>query len=265
MAQDADTGLKCIIYMLFTTNFMFSMIGFLLISVGTTIIAIYNDFEIFMEDHFFSPAALLIAIGVLIFLVSIFGCVGAARKSTCLINIFGLLLFCVLILEISAAIAGYVMRDDIYEYLEENMYDTVEDYGIAGEEETTNTWDFLQINLECCGVHGPKTWNNTLMPASCYYDQIVNPGHEIPDGCIDELNAIVWDCATLVGTGGLCVAVVQVLGVIFAFMLAKSIRRLKTEVAMQRAENQAFYAQLARGNAKQMPVQPEYTPQNNNY
>lgn len=71
------------------------MIGVLLISIGTTIRTIYSDFEIFMESHYFSPAALLVAIGVIIFFVATFGCVGAMRSSTCLINMvrLGLLHF----------------------------------------------------------------------------------------------------------------------------------------------------------------------------
>lgn len=68
------------------------MIGFLLISIGTTIEAIYRDFEVFMESHFFSPAVLCVAIGVIIFFVALFGCLGALKESTCLVNTVRLLL-----------------------------------------------------------------------------------------------------------------------------------------------------------------------------
>lgn len=40
-----------------------------------------------MESHYFSPAALLVAIGIIIFFVATFGCVGAMKGSTCIINI----------------------------------------------------------------------------------------------------------------------------------------------------------------------------------
>lgn len=63
------------------------MIGFLLISIGTSIKAIYEDFDVFMENHYFSPAALLIAIGIIIFIVAFFGCFGAIRESTCMVNL----------------------------------------------------------------------------------------------------------------------------------------------------------------------------------
>lgn len=63
------------------------MIGFLLMSIGATISAIYTDFGMFMEEHHFKASALLVTIGVVIFLVAFFGCVGAVRESTMLINI----------------------------------------------------------------------------------------------------------------------------------------------------------------------------------
>lgn len=59
----------------------------MIISTGMTIQTIYSDFELFIDDHFMSPPTLLVAIGVLLLLVSTFGCVGAIRESTMLINI----------------------------------------------------------------------------------------------------------------------------------------------------------------------------------
>lgn len=63
------------------------MIAFLLISIGSTVGALYSGFDIFMEDHFFSPSALLIAIGIIILFVSVFGCIGAIKESVCLVKL----------------------------------------------------------------------------------------------------------------------------------------------------------------------------------
>lgn len=63
------------------------MIGFLLISIGTAITYLYNDFDFFIADHYFSPAALLIAVGIIIFFVSLFGCAGAIKGSVCMVNV----------------------------------------------------------------------------------------------------------------------------------------------------------------------------------
>lgn len=259
MAQDADVGLKCIKYMLFTTNFLFAMIGFLLISVGSTITAIYGDFELFMETHYFSPATLLIAIGVIIFFVSLFGCFGAIRKSVLIVNFYALLLAIILVLEISAAGAAYTMRSDISNYIEKRMENSMQFY--AEETYEKSSWDFLQQRLQCCGIHNSTDWQKYLgqPPESCNYYKS-DSTWRYQTGCLNKLTFIVSECASLVGTGGLCLAVVQLLGVVFALMLAKSIRRLKTEAEMQRQENQRFYAQLAKGN-NDKPTPVLYMPQ----
>lgn len=62
------------------------MVGILLISIGSTIKSIYHDFELFMEDHYFSPAALIIAVGAIILLIAVFGCMAAIKESVCMVN-----------------------------------------------------------------------------------------------------------------------------------------------------------------------------------
>lgn len=64
--------------------------GILISGVGATIKAIYNNFDTLLEDRFYSPATLLIAIGSIVFVVAAFGCCGAVRESTCMIMIVSL-------------------------------------------------------------------------------------------------------------------------------------------------------------------------------
>lgn len=66
---------------------VFQLTSALIISVGTTIYAIYHDVSFFLEDYFFSPATFIIVIGVIMLFVSLFGCIGALKESTCLVNI----------------------------------------------------------------------------------------------------------------------------------------------------------------------------------
>jgi len=276
MAQDMDIGMKCIKYMLFISNFLFVMVGFLLISIGCTINAAYYDFEAFMESHHFKPAQLMVAIGVIIFFVALFGCIGAIKESTFLINMYGLLLLILLILEISAAIAAYAMRSDISEKLEENMFDTLPEYSKNSDAEMS--WDFMQSRLGCCGVYEPEDWRdkidgvngtsvtgsdgqNYTVPESCcqYYDCYQNEIYT--RGCLNRLSTIVSDCALMLGVGATCVAFVQLLGVVFAVLLAKTIRRVKTEEEIRRQENRLrLYEQLARGRQDEKVTPVLYTP-----
>lgn len=254
--SELDVGMRCIKYMLFVTNFMFAMIGFLLISIGSTVNAIYSDFEHFMDSQYFSPSALFIAIGVIMFFVSLFGCIGAFKQSVLLVNIYGSLLFIILILEVSAAIAAYVMRGDVDVFLDRKMRETIEETDTNPE--IKEAWDFTQERLGCCGITSYKDWMKhtfddqfEYVPESCFDGPKVSE-NLYENGCLDRLHFVIVECAYLIGTGGICVAIVQLLGVIFASMLAKSIRRLKTESERERQqERMRMYAQLAQGQGDQ--------------
>lgn len=56
-------------------------------AVGSTISTIFDDFSIFMDDHFFTPATLMVVIAVCLMCVAITGCVGAIKESTMLVNV----------------------------------------------------------------------------------------------------------------------------------------------------------------------------------
>lgn len=272
MAQNPEVGMKCIKYMLFVSNFMFVMVGLLLISFGSTLKSIYYDFEIFMEDHYFSPALLTVAIGVIILLISSFGCAAAIKESTCMVNVYALFLFLVLILEISASIAAYTMRYDIDKAVENNMKEAMKNYWREEPFSTKEEIDFLQIQLNCCGIASKDDWmlytNSTEIPKSCCQNYGPSTNDEcIPknDGCLDNLVYILKQSSVMLGSGALCITIVQILGIAFALMLAKGIRRIKTERAAQRWQTrQELYLQLARGNDKNppSPVPVTYTPEN---
>lgn len=65
----------------------FQLTAFLLLAVGSTISTIFEDFDIFMDDHFFTPANMMIFISICLMIVAITGCIGAIKESTMLVNI----------------------------------------------------------------------------------------------------------------------------------------------------------------------------------
>lgn len=66
----------------------------MIISIGTTIYAVYEDFQHFLDQSYFSPASVLMVLGGLIFVIAFFGCYGAIKESTCMVlvvNIYNML------------------------------------------------------------------------------------------------------------------------------------------------------------------------------
>jgi len=238
--NNLNVGMRCIKYMIFTINFMFVLTGALLIVVGITINAMYDHFEHFLYDHFYSPPTMLIVIGILILLISFFGCVGAIKESACWINVYGFLLFLVLLLQVSAAISAYALQGQVHNMVIKTINDSMHQY--QDDEYVRETIDYLQMSLECCGIESPSEWNHILhagentsrlfVPASCcgvpFTTNTDNCELPYTDGCYYRLKSLISQGSNLIATGATAVALVQMLGVICAFMLSKAIRQTKS-------------------------------------
>jgi len=244
---DLNAGMRCIKYLLFSFSLLFVISGIIIIGLGTTIHAIYTHFDSFLEDRFFSPAYLLIAIGCIVFVVAFFGCCGAARESTCMIMIFAVLLAIVFVLELSAGLAGYVLKDGLKEYLVSRVNTSMQYY--SSDPEIARTIDFMQEKLHCCGLEDYRDWdgkleNGTERTTTVLINEVITAPEliTVPDsccleecasiyanGCINRLEFVVGQSAITFASATVFIALLQMLGVMFACSLGKSIRHQKTE------------------------------------
>uniref|UniRef100_A0A1B0B299 Tetraspanin n=1 Tax=Glossina palpalis gambiensis TaxID=67801 RepID=A0A1B0B299_9MUSC len=236
-----NSGMRCAKYMLLIVSFMFAITAILLVMVGSTIQAIFGDFRQFVDDHFLSPPALLIAIGFILLFVATLGAYGAARESVMLINLYGLCLFIVFILEVSASLAAFIMQGQVREMLIRTMNESLAEY--EDNPYIQGGVDFMQSGLECCGVNAPDDWSNYWKPNTGNSEEIPVPpsccGSFSPNnlmhcemmyesGCLERMDFIISQSTMLIATGATTVAFVQLLGSICAFMLAKTLRRNKS-------------------------------------
>lgn len=214
----------------------------MIISVGTTIYAVYEDFSHFLDPSYISPATLLIIVGCIVFVIAFLGCCGAVKESTCMVLVFAVSLSIVLILELSAAIAAYALQDGLKNVLAQKINVTMHQYGKS--QEATDAIDFLQSRLYCCGYNGYEDWEDIMnenkidLPKSCRPKADINENTtQIPEndeifwttGCISHLSVIIQRSALYISTGAVAIALIQLTGIMFACMLGRAIRRQKTE------------------------------------
>ncbi|XP_012277768.1 CD63 antigen isoform X2 [Orussus abietinus] len=222
----------------------------MIISVGTAIYAVYEDFSHFLDPSYFSPATLLIVVGAFVFVIAILGCCGALRESTCMVLVFAVSLSLVLILEVAAAIAAYALQDGIKSLLAEKINATMHIYDT--NHEAAAAVDFMQSRLHCCGYYSHRDWDavtwgtddGVAVPDSCCAwstrpDISVNTtvcGGFYEEGCLGRLSIIVHRSTVYLGTGAFAIALIQLTGIMFACMLGRAIRRQKTERERRRWE-----------------------------
>ncbi|XP_032669102.1 CD63 antigen-like isoform X1 [Odontomachus brunneus] len=227
-------GMTCVKYLLFLFNLIFAVTGIVFISVGAVILVVYNGYNNFVDSWFFAAPVLMIIVGVIVFLVSFFGCCGAVKENHCMIITFSVLLLLIFVLELGAGITGYLMRGEISNMLENRMNSTMRQYDV--DESIRQSWDIMQHDLQCCGINGPTDWTqlgtvNNIIPESCCKELPTqgkcdsNSIHLYESGCMVRLEAAIESSALILGGVGVGVAIVQLIGVIFACCLARSIRR----------------------------------------
>ncbi|XP_043537722.1 CD63 antigen isoform X2 [Chiloscyllium punctatum] len=172
----------------------------------------------------------IIIVGVVINFVAFFGCCGAWKENYCMVTTFAVLLILIFIVEIAAAIAGYIFKDQIREVFEKSFNDTMANYNKTGN--AVNI-DELQKQFRCCGSTSYRDWltilNNTV-PDSCCKNETQNcgktptPNKVYEEGCVNVINTWLKNNIVIVAGVALGIALFQLLGIIFACVLMKGIR-----------------------------------------
>lgn len=226
--------MSCIKYLLFLFNLLFAISGIVILTIGIMIQQMYSNYKIFIDEKLFSLPVIFIIVGVFIFIVAFFGCCGAIQESNYMLITFAALLCFIFLMEAAGGIGGYLMKEDIHEKLSAKMYSSLRNSIIYKID--NNTWNALHHDLSCCGVESPKDWSvvmtDGILPHSCCprlpIDENCEEKHATRNGCLPALeNALEQNIFRII-TFALIVAFVQLIGVIFACCMSRSIRKYET-------------------------------------
>ncbi|BES93690.1 unnamed protein product [Nesidiocoris tenuis] len=153
-------------YIVFILNVLFWASGLALIGVS---IWLFSDptYIINSQDqlNYNIGVFLLLAIGVLLFVVGFLGCCGIVRSSKMLLVLFSCILLLILVAEVSAAAWAYVNRTALRTHVELRVHDSVvKEYGV--DDAMTKAFDAIQTDLGCCGAYNWTDWaeNKFLNP-----------------------------------------------------------------------------------------------------
>ncbi|NWX36181.1 CD82 protein, partial [Notiomystis cincta] len=242
------------VYVLFL---FFQILGAVILGFGIWILADKTSFIAVLQTS--SPslktgAYILIGVGALTMLMGFLGCLGAVNEIRCLLGLYFTCLMIILLTQIAAALVIYFQKGMLKVELSDIVTDLIENYDPSSEKKRNlqDAWDYVQIQIACCGWTGPKEWegneilrnkSNTEYPCSCSnrskdlvegrgfcnLDDPVNgtatsadwPVHE--QGCMDGVEQWLKDNLGIIL--GVCtgVAVIELLGMILSISLCKNI------------------------------------------
>lgn len=229
-------GMSCVKYLLFCFNLLFAITGLIILIVGARAQHSLSPYvDLTGENFYISGPIVLIIVGVIVFVVAFFGCCGAVKENHCMIVTFSVFLLIIFVAELAVGIAGYVKHQELEDQIIYNLNKTIKEY--PDNKDVQNTFNIIQTDLQCCGIYGPDDWKKSgiaQIPDSCCASQEIQEGVVMPcnadskflhhEGCLGEVVKFLTRIGAILGGVGLGIAAVQLLGVIFACCLARSIR-----------------------------------------
>ena len=129
----------------------------------------------------------------------------------------------ILLAQFGSAIAAFVLKDDLADSIEVKMRDGLQNYNKTGYSGVTETWDFVQQQLECCGVTNLTDWSQDI-PQSCYAH---HSQHVFTRGCFSVMEDVFVDNLGYVAAGALGLGVVELTAILLSCYLADRINRMK--------------------------------------
>ncbi|XP_076444986.1 tetraspanin-33-like [Babylonia areolata] len=237
----------CSKYGLFVVNFLVWAAGGVLMGVGTWS-RLKRDTVADFDDVTVDVAYLLIGIGAVMFVVSLFGCLGALRESLCLLKVFIITVVIVFVAQMVAGVLAFVMLDTVESRMMDLIRDTIVTYNTP-KASMDQALDNLQKEYKCCGGASYRDWEaNPLyncsssipsrcgVPTSCCYQPGDNCGEwvlQYPEdyarlkihtrGCIGALMSIFKDNLVIIGVIAFAVGFLQVCSLLMAHCLMRYI------------------------------------------
>lgn len=156
---------SCVKYMIFMLNFVFWLFGGLLLAIG--LYAFMDKWEstgwVRLEtiyDVILNISLVMMIAGIVIFVVSFAGCLGALRENTCLLKFYSMCLLMFFLLEMAIAIMGFVFPQNMNTFIEDKFTDKII-HSYRDDPDLQNFIDFAQKEFKCCGLSnvGYQDWS----------------------------------------------------------------------------------------------------------
>jgi len=228
-------------YFVVIFNLFFALAGLVLIGLGTYLQVKAKQYLDFLNSTYTNTPIVLIIIGVAIFIVAFLACCGACTEKSWMVYTYSGILLAILLTQFGAGIAAFVLNGDLSHTIESNMVDGMKNYGTDEHGGVTDTWDFVQQELKCCGVETYTDWGKVQggpqgVPDSCCKHKTENCGNMdmetgfnistiYTDGCLVVVEEKFVSNIGLVAAAVVGLALVEVLGIIMSCYLGSKIKR----------------------------------------
>jgi tetraspanin-4 len=232
------SGFSCVKFVFFAFNVLFWLLGCAILGIGIWLQVSKGAYASLSPSfNFLSATVLCIAAGILVLLVGFFGCCGAIMENKCLLMTYFILVIVIFILEIVSVVLVFINRLEIQTLVSAELKKGIKkQYRKTDDEEGLKAaWAYVQSSFQCCGVDNYTDWyqpDSNKVPRECCRN-ITNckdedsPADWYPKGCLEELKMSFTQNLYILGILAICIAVVQILGLVASMALFCCLRQDK--------------------------------------
>jgi len=232
-------GMSCVKYLLFAFNLVFVIFGILLLYAGFSTLTKIGPYETLIEDAPNNVAITLIVIGFVIFFIAFLGCCGAIKENYCMLITFSAIILGILVIEVIGAGLVLAFKSKLKTVAKEGIEKAIEKYEKhpnSTDSPTNKILDDIQSHLKCCGAVNSSDWEankhfaHDEFPYSCCPTKLnvticTHSTELYTKGCVEALDEEIRGSFGLLGGIAIAIAVIQLLGIIFACSLSRTIRK----------------------------------------
>ncbi|XP_028821837.1 tetraspanin-18-like isoform X2 [Denticeps clupeoides] len=176
--------LSCIKYLMFIFNFFIFLGGTFLLGVGVWVLLDPTGFREIVAANplLFTGVYVILAMGLLLFLLGFLGCCGAIRENKCLLLFFFLLILVIFLAELAAAILAFIFREHLTrEYFTRELKRHYQ--GSNSSDVLSSTWNAIMSTFDCCGVNSPEDFDDSLF-------RLLNQNKIVPEVCCQRSEVV---------------------------------------------------------------------------
>ncbi|XP_061864068.1 tetraspanin-9 isoform X2 [Colius striatus] len=206
-----------------------------LLGVGIWLSVSQGNFATFSPSFpSLSAANLVIAIGTVIMVTGFLGCLGAIKENKCLLLSFFIILLIILLAELILLILFFVYMDKVSESAKKDLKEGMKLYNSENNVGLKNAWNIIQAEMKCCGVNDFTDWYPVLgentVPDRCCTENSQDCGRNSTElvwktGCYERVMTWFDDNKHVLGSIGMCILIMQILGMAFSMTLFQQIHR----------------------------------------
>ncbi|XP_043966607.1 leukocyte surface antigen CD53-like [Gambusia affinis] len=225
----AQGCLKCLKYTMCVANFLCFVCGVAVLSFGVYLMVNFNFAGLTPSLASLNIPSMLLISGIIITCVSFLGFLGALKENRCLLMTFFLVIFILMLVELTAACLMLIYEAEIGEIVTRDLNKGLE--SARNNATKMSDWDIVQNTFKCCGVYNVSDWGNNI-PGSCCMkaqcssrDNASKTDQEYKEGCLKKLKEWFEDNFLTTGIAVIVLCIIEVLGMCFAMTLFCHISR----------------------------------------